>query len=61
MARAFKPKKYEVCGTGSGWGVWCIETNQKVEAFGNSKSDRLRAVEHMCFLNGRATPTNGFK
>ena len=57
----YKPKKYEVCGSGSGWGVWCIESNTKVESFGPSKGDRLRALEYMYQLNGWNLPKGGFK
>ena len=34
MNSTFKQRKFEVGCSGSGWGVWEIETGQKVEGFG---------------------------
>ena len=51
---AYKPKQYEVGCSGSGWGVWNINTNEKVESCG----DRLQALELMYNLNGWRRPTS---
>lgn len=54
MNSTFKPKQYEVGCSGSGWGVWNIKTNEKVESCG----DRLQALEVMYNLNGWRKPTS---
>jgi len=58
MNSTFKQRKFEVGCSGSGWGVWEIETGQKVEGFGSSKIGRIYALELMYELNGWKKPTN---
>ena len=54
----YKTKKFEVDCSGSGWGVWDVNTNEKVEGFGSSKFGRLQALDLMYELNGWKKPTN---
>ena len=58
MKTEFKPKRFEVGLSGSGWGVWDITTDCKVEGFSKSKQGRLEALELMYELNGWKKPTS---
>jgi len=58
MNSTYKPKQYEVGCSGSGWGVWNLATNQKVEGFSSCKFGRLQALELMYKLNGWKLPAN---
>jgi len=54
----YKPRKYEVACSGSGWGVWEIATGNKVEGFTSSRIGRIYALELMYELNGWNKPAS---
>jgi len=54
---------YKVMATGSGWYLWKRDEKSndyvKVEGFGNSSWDRIKALEMMFSLNGWNIPKGG--
>jgi len=58
MNSTFKPRKYEVGCSGSGWGVWEIATGNKIEGFSSRSFGRIQALELMYQLNGWKLPTS---
>lgn len=62
MTREYKPKKYEVGCSGSGWGVWECATGNKVYGSDSGREwGRIEALKVCYELNGWNIPKGGFR